>query len=326
MNSLNLKDRKILYQLDIDCRQSSSIIGRKVGLSKQVVDYHIKKLVSDQVITRFATVIDTYKIGLQKYKLYLSLEHADVKIINDILDFLKRNNRTEWIGLCSGKWDIICGYIVNDVYEFDNAIRELEKKFSEYIAAKETTVTLGVPHWRKEYLSNNKGSKPIIQGGCKGDFRIDRIDAEIIKILVNNGRMPITEISRVIETTPRIVKYRIKNLKKNKIILASRIFINLSKFNWIYCKAFIRFRNFDDKKYAKFFEYCSKIQNLTYLINNIGPWDIELDFEIESFNKFHEIMLNIRDEFSDLIRSYDFVIIMNEEKLDYYPGAYAKTG
>lgn len=324
MINLDLKDRKILYELDCNCRQSSSVIGKKVGLSKQVVDYRIKKLVTDKVITRFATVVDTYKLGLQKYKLYLSLEHADIRIINEILEFLKKERRTEWIGRCSGKWDIISGYIVKDIYEFNNAVKELENKFSKYIAAKETTITLGVPHWKKSYLLDKKDSNAIIQGGFKGNYKLDYLDEEIIKILVNNAKMNITEIANILKSTPRIVKYRIKNLKKNRIILANRIFINLSKFNWLYCKAFIRFRNMDYKKYSKFFEYCSKIQNLTYLINNIGPWDLELDFEIENFNKFHEIMLDIRDKFSEIIKNYDFVIIMNEEKLDYYPGAYGK--
>jgi len=33
-------------------------------------------------------------------------------------------------------------------------------------------------------------------------------------------------------------------------------------------------------------------------------------------------MLDIRDKFPGIIKNYDFVIVMNENKLDYYPGAY----
>ena len=65
--------------------------------------------------------------------------------------------------------------------------------------------------------------------------------------------------------------------------------------------------------------------NLTYIINCIGSWDVELDFEIEDFNAFHKIMLGIRDKFFDIIKSYDFVVVMNEDKLDYYPGCYPKV-
>jgi len=43
MVDLDLKDRKILYQLDLNCRQSNSQIGKMVGLSRKGVEYRIKK-------------------------------------------------------------------------------------------------------------------------------------------------------------------------------------------------------------------------------------------------------------------------------------------
>ncbi len=321
--NLDLKDRKILYQLDIDCRQTNKEIGKKVGLSKQVIDYRIKRFLKEGIITRFAAVIDTYKLGFSKYKIYLSLENASKEIIKEMIQFLKEHEKTEWIATCSGRWDIIAGYIVKDVYEFNDAIKELDEKFSQHISIRETAVSLGVPHWRKEYLLNNKEPhKVIMQGGQRGDYKIDKTDEEILKLLVNNARMPITEIAKKLKTTPRVINYRIKNLKKDKIILINRIFLDLNKFNWIFCKALLKFKNLTKQKYNQFLQYCNSINNLTYMINSIGSWDLEMDFEIEDFNKFNEIMLEIRDKFSDIIKHYDFVIVMNEDKLDYYPGCY----
>ena len=320
---LDLKDRKVLYQLDVDCRQTNSEIGKKVGLSKQVVDYRIKRLLKEGIITRFATVVDTYKLGFSKYKIYLSLENASKEVIKEMIEFLKSHNKTEWIATCSGRWDIIAGYIVKDVYEFNRAVEELDEKFSQYIAIRETAISLGVPHWRKEYLLNNKEPhKVIMQGGQRGDYKIDETDEEILKFLVNNARMLITEIAQRLKTTPRVINYLIKNLKKNKIILINRIFLDLNKFNWIYCKALLKFKNLTKQKYSHFFQHCNTIENLTYVINSVGSWDLEMDFEIEDFNKFNKIMLDIRDKFSDIIKHYDFVIVMNEDKLDYYPGCY----
>ena len=320
---LDLKDRKVLYQLDVDCRQTNSEIGKKVGLSKQVVDYRIKRLLKDGIIPRFATVVDTYKLGFSKYKIYLSLENASKEVIKEMIEFLKSHNKTEWIATCSGRWDIIAGYIVKDVYEFNRAVEELDEKFSQYIAIRETAISLGVPHWRKEYLLNNKEPhRVIMQGGQRGDYKIDKTDEEILKLLVNNARMPITEIAQRLKITPRVINYRIKNLKKDKIILINRIFLDLNKFNWIYCKALLKFKNLTKQKYSHFFQHCNTIENLTYVINSIGSWDLEMDFEIEDFNKFNKIMLDIRDKFSDIIKHYDFVIVMNEDKLYYYPGCY----
>jgi len=324
-NILDLKDRKLLYQLDIDCRQTDSEIGKKVGLSKQTVAYRINRLIKEGYLTRFATVIDTYKLGYSKYKIYLSFENADKQIIERITNYFVKHKKTEWVATCSGKWDLIAGYLVKDVYEFESALKEFNEKFSKYVSLRETSISLGVPHWRKEYLLNNKTIYPVVyQGGKNQEIKVDKIDEEIIKVLVNNARMSIVDISSKLKTTPRIMNYRIKNLKKQNIILINRIFLNLNKFSWIYCKALLKFKNLNEEKYKEFFNYCDSLKNLTYIINCIGSWDIELDFEIENFKKFHEIMLGLRDKFSSIIKSYDFVVVMNEDKLDYYPGSYSQ--
>ena len=322
---LNLKDRKILFQLDIDCRQSDSEIGKKVGLSKQTVAYRIKRLIKEGFITRFASVIDTYKLGYSKYKIYLSFENASKNIIAEITDFLVKNKKTEWIATCSGKWDLIAGYLVSDVYEFNEALKELDEKYSQFISSREVTISLGVPHWRKEYLLESKEHYPVVyQGGKKENTKIDDKDEEIIRMLVNNARMSIIDLATKLKLTPRIVNYRIKDLERKKIILVNRTFLNLNKINWIYCKALLKFKSLTDKKYKSFFNYCSGLKNLTYMINCIGSWDIELDFEIENFNEFHKIMSEIRNQFTEIIKNYDFIVVMNEDKLDYYPGAYPK--
>ncbi|HLC80671.1 winged helix-turn-helix transcriptional regulator [Candidatus Woesearchaeota archaeon] len=40
---LDLKDKKILYELDLNSRATLNEISKKVGLSKQVVDYRVTK-------------------------------------------------------------------------------------------------------------------------------------------------------------------------------------------------------------------------------------------------------------------------------------------
>ena len=325
--NLDLKDREILYELDLDSRRPISGIAKKLRLSKQVVGYRIKKLVKEGIISRFQAVVDTYKLGFMKYKVYISLENANKQVTSELIEYLKNNEKTEWVATCSGKYDIIVGYVVKEIYEFDEAIKELNNKFGQYIEKKEIAVSLGVPHWRKEYLLDNpKYADVVFQGGKQGIKKIDEVDEKIIKLLVNNANLPTVEIAKKLNLNPRVITYRLRKLKKDKIILFYKITLDLNKFDWIYCKAIIKFKNLTYKKYSEFFNYCNTLPNLTYLINCIGGWDVELDFEIENFNKFHEAMLMIRDKFSEIIKSYDFVITLNEDKLGYYPGCLPPLG
>ena len=61
MIKIDAKDRRILYELDKNCRQSNSQIGKKVGLGRDVVSYRIDKLMKQGVIDNFFTVIDTFR-------------------------------------------------------------------------------------------------------------------------------------------------------------------------------------------------------------------------------------------------------------------------
>ena len=59
MVKIDLKDRKILYELDLNSRQSLTAIGKKVGLKKDVVSYRIKKLEDEGIIKNYYAFIDT---------------------------------------------------------------------------------------------------------------------------------------------------------------------------------------------------------------------------------------------------------------------------
>ena len=80
MNKINLdlKDRKILYELDSNSRQPLSQIAKKVGLSKEVVNYRIRRLEDQKIITH--TKIIT---GFETGKTYYWKVKAKTDILNN---------------------------------------------------------------------------------------------------------------------------------------------------------------------------------------------------------------------------------------------------
>ena len=86
MVDYDLKDRKILYQLDLNCRQSNAQIGKKVGLSRKVVEYRIRKMEEEEVIKNYYTVIDAYKLGYMFYRFYINLHTISKKKKQEIIE------------------------------------------------------------------------------------------------------------------------------------------------------------------------------------------------------------------------------------------------
>jgi DNA-binding Lrp family transcriptional regulator len=82
----DLKDRKILYELELDSRQSFRAIGRKVGLSKDVVASRVKKLQEKGIIKFFRTEIDINKLGNTYLRFYYKYQTITPEIKKEIID------------------------------------------------------------------------------------------------------------------------------------------------------------------------------------------------------------------------------------------------
>ncbi len=324
---LDKKDREILYQLDGNSRRSDVEIAREVGLSREVVSYRIKNLIKKGIIERFHTIVDVAKLGLISYKVYLQFQNLDEKTEGKIINFFLNHPNFEWIGRCSGTWDMIVGFWAEDIYRFNEIFLDFSYEYGHYIMNKAFTTTLAVPHYRKDYLVGKKRAKmPIAYfGGEPKKVKLDSIDTEILKILTNNARMSTTEIAEHIGRSSRVVGYRIKELKRKKVIQAFRISLNLNKLDLLFFKAFFYLQNITEEKLHKFLSYCGGHPNVGWVILCMGPWDVEIEFEIESLEKFDESMMDIKRKFGDVIKGTQVVIITEDYGGPrYFPDCYGK--
>ena len=85
MEKIDLKDRKILYYLDFDSRQSYRSLGKKVGLSKDIVTSRVKKLQEKGIIKGFFAIVDYPKIGFSIYRFYFSFQNVTPEIKKEII-------------------------------------------------------------------------------------------------------------------------------------------------------------------------------------------------------------------------------------------------
>ena len=80
--------------------------------------------------------------------------------------------------------------------------------------------------------------------------------------------------------------------------------------------------NTNQEKTKQFISYLSSIPDAVWPQKVMGTWDFELDCEVESYDRFQDIILNIKEKFPDIVKNHEFCIVSKEFKLDFYPGAY----
>ena len=316
---LDVKDRKILCELDKNCRQSSRKIAKKTGLSKEVVNYRINRLAKENVITRFFAEVNTAKLGYMAFKVYLQFQNVNEAKEKEILEYLMGHPNMGWIAVCSGRWDMIAAFWARDVFEFSEMLSEFLNKFSGYVLSKEIITNLQYFIYNRKWLTNDTKPKISCIGGKPEKVKMDAKDFEILRFLTKNGREPIINIAKKLGLSDSLVIYRVRELVKKDVIAAFRIDVNKTKLNLEFCKAFIYLQNKTTEKENELIKFCALHPNITALTQCIGPWDIELEFESGSFEQFHRIMRDIKNRFPDLVRSYESVVISKESGIRYIP-------
>lgn len=313
---LNQKDKKILSLLDQNSRVSVSELSRKLSLSKDGINYRLKKLQKENIITRYFAEVDISKLGLIAGKVTLQFQNVDKEKNDEIFSFLKNHSRIGWVVFCSGRWDCVFVFYVKDSYEIQELINDIIEKYGKYILAKEVLMMPEYYIVSRGWLINSQ-KRTISKIGGKVNLSVDKLDIKLIKTLTKNCRRPIIEIASELKQSSSMIISRIKNLEKNKVIQNYYIGLNLDKLDKEFCKSFIYLQNYTRAEYEKLVKYCLGHPNVTALTNTVGAWGMELEMEVQNFDEFYEIMNQIKTEFKHIIRSYEAITITKEYGRDY---------
>jgi len=323
MHKLDLLDRKILAELDQNSRQPFSQIAKKVRASRTVVEYRVNKLYKQGIIASLSAFVDPAKFGLTSWKVYLQFHNKNKEIEEQINKFIIEEKRIWWAIKCEGNFDLMFLVLTESVHEFYDFLSNFQSKFSKHETRIENTSHINPDFFTRGYLLN-KDSKKLSSTFLKEPTseKMDKTDIKILKSLIKNSRTPSTEIASKLKTTARIVNYRIKDLLKRKIITHFRLIPDVNKIGLDYYKVMIQLKDLTkdkDRKLKKFLEIHPNIINYS---NSWGPWEIEFEAEIENYKELTKLINNIRNEFSDIIKKIEFVLIYEELKatndfLDY---------
>ena len=309
MVDIDLKDRKILYQLDLNCRQSNAQIGKKVGLSKQVVDYRIKRMEEDGVITGYYTAINTYKLGYYVFRIYINLIDVTTKIKTDIIQYFV-NNKDAWAVLTSkGPVDLDVILWVKDLYEFNRYWINTLQRYGNYFSQSIISILTHVISCKKTYLldsGSTSSDREFYQTSCEGEpIPIDELDYRILNEIALKARIPLLDLAKRINCSPQTVNYRIKHLMQKDIIQAFRIGINHAKLGMQGCAVDLFLK--DQTMRKKILEHIKQKPNIyDIMVMNIGWGDICFQVLISNMNELSRLMEDIETKFPDAIRKYEY--------------------
>jgi Lrp/AsnC family leucine-responsive transcriptional regulator len=320
MQNLNSKDHKIIYHLFLNSRESLSSIGKKVGLPKTVVKYRIDRLVKENIIQNFNTMIDVFKLGYTVYRLNFVFQYASPEKEKEIIDYFKNYKNTWSAASAKGRYDFTATILVKNPNEFYSFYEETLKRYRYYLKEidfsqlyekfgyKHATLFTELPH------SDEKAYEYRYTGQI---VDIDNVDYQILCLLAKNSRISSIDIAKKIKMTSTTIINRINRLINMGIIQRYSITIDTNKLGFKPFNVNLSLRNYEKKNYI--IRYLSNIPFIWEIHKAVGGYDLELSVFTLNFEHFHKLMEDIRNKFPEDITNYDYLYVTEIHKTNFLP-------
>jgi len=317
MINLDVKDRKILFHLIHNSRQSLKSLGKKAGVSKESTYYRIKRLIKNKIITDFKANINLIKLGYSLMVTFYRFININPSIKKEIIDFFVKSKNTMYVSLIEGYYDLQVEFFLGDPFEFEALIDEISERFYKYLSFQSSKFYIGGAFYNYSFLLNEtvNTTEPLSWRWGQGIAKIDDIDFKILSELSKDSRMSTKKIATNIHSTVNAVSYRIKKLTKQGILLAYTVNIDWSKigYRWFHLQISLR----DYSKKNQILNYIQKNPNLIrYFKHLIIGVDLHFTFLLNNMEQLRNIIEDITTKFPDSINDYHFYSTFKIYKFD----------
>jgi len=322
MLKIDLKDRKILYQLDLNCRQSNNQIGRKVGLSKEVVNYRIKRMQDLGVIKCFWTSINSLKLGYYAFRIYINFLDVSPETKEEIINYFKNYKNIWTLQSAKGPIDLSAVLWVDDVYKFNQFWNKTLDTYGNYFEKYSVSILTQVNCLKRSYLLKDgydRTDREFYTISCVGEpAKIDKLDYQLLNEIADNARISLLKLAEKLNSSSQTINYRIKSLIKKDVILAFRVDIDLSMLNLQNCMIDIYLK--DHTKGSKIEDYLKGNPYVGYIMDmTIGWCDLNFELLVKDFNSLTKIIDEIDKRFPGAIRKTNFWMAREIHKERWLP-------
>ena len=318
MYKLDKKDCCLLFELDKDSRQSIHDLARKTKLSRDVVAYRMKRLEEEGLILKYITIIDFSKFSYTILRLYLRLQNTTLEIEEQIAQFFVRQKNTLTVYKIDGEYDLAVGFLVKDFHSYQAAYEEFLNKYRPYVSAKNVSIFLDYIHYRRNYLVEKKRHDyTAISTGSFIPYQYDKKDLQLLNCIKEKARITLLELAQKLRMTATGVKYKLKNLEKQQVIVAYKLLLDFSKLGYQYYKVDLELE--DLSILPSLNQFIIQHPNVVYRDITVGGSDFEFDCELKSQNDFYALMDEIKALFPQKIRHYFYYKALKIYKYAYFP-------
>lgn len=322
---LTVKDRRILGSLFGNARMPFSVIAREVRLSKEAVNYRVRRLMSSGLLAGFNTVIDVRKLGWEMFFVYVRFRNIDAEREGRILSFLESHPNVAQLFRCMGNYDAILKVFARHHADVDVIMKEIEAKFKEnfdqydidYIV-EETAVPFSFLYGTASKAEVHAATQAK-QDRKDGRVAVSKAELQILNVLAKNARLSLSEVAEQLGVQRDTVKYHLKKMEREGVILKYRPDTLPKKlgYNWYFL--ILKTEKLDSLTDMKLKSFVLSHPNVTYLYRTVRSSDIQIELRAKTTEKLNGFLMELRGILKAVLKRVELLTILHEHKYTYVP-------
>ncbi|PIN75667.1 hypothetical protein COV18_02360 [Candidatus Woesearchaeota archaeon CG10_big_fil_rev_8_21_14_0_10_37_12] len=317
---LDLVDKKLLLEIDMNARESLGQLGRKLRLSKRGVDYKLKKFEKEKIILGYKSLIDSGKLGYYFLRMMISFSKIDEKIRKEFELFIKTNKQFAYVFRCQGEHDYACAIWTKSLVEFNELADHIRFQWKDSVKKVDEHIPIYITHLQNRFLLGVSETKELTISCVQPlTSKIDHLERGVLKILADNARTPVHEIAANLRANAKQISYRIKKLEREGIILGYRAVINYKAIGYSYFKCMLSLKNIDQKEFIKIKQFITMKPQIIFLNHGIGFPTLDFSAIFLTINEFYDFIEDIKKTFPNKIEDYTIILFGENVKYDYVP-------
>lgn len=314
---LDLYDKKILYELDLDARKSASAIAKKIRLPKETVNYRIKRLMRDKYVKYFYTLINASKLGYRYYKVYLKFHNLTTKTENQILNYLKSEKSCANLRSTEGSYDIVFLTMQKDPASLKTFMQNFMGYYGNYLLRKSIHVVISTYKLNQKFLYAGDSVSRKFYHGRISEEKLDKTDKKIISIISAEARSKLIDIAREAGEDSKVIRYHMKKLEKEGIINGYSAALDFNRYKRQFLQVDISLK--DPGSLPSMIEYFDSTNTCLAAQELLGRFDLSVELYIEDDDKIKKITREFRDRFVESYFSYSTSRIDKEYFINWSP-------
>lgn len=315
-------DYNLLFLLSENARIRLKDLSTYLKKSQQSLNYSVSILEKDSIISNPYCIFDYSYFGVLLFRTYFKGGYINEQDKLNIINELKDNPYIVSIYELTGEFDLVIEFASPNPSKFN---KELKKIATLNPTLNDYKIIVNIVSYicPRNYLTKNSSFRTfyvekIIGGDRERDF-FNPNEMMVIKSLLSKPTGKLTELAAESRLNIKTVRTILKDISKRNVIKGFKYILNTEKLSLHCSRLFLKLANVNLERELQLIRYLLTFHELVQINKTVGDWDLELDIETTDSSKTRSIIMQIREDFKDIIKHFNIIEFYKYYKKSYLP-------